>query len=112
MTLFWSHVCLSEVPQLQPWHFPVPASDCQDEEDASEEIPYASPTVPRDSFFTEHFDDPAAFERRWVRSKAKKDGADDEIAKYDGNIWLWAARSERCRPRVSEDDIRGALEDN
>ncbi|KAF0301673.1 Calnexin [Amphibalanus amphitrite] len=56
----------------------------QGEEGAPEEIPYASPTVPRDAFFAEHFDDPAAFERRWVRSQAKKDGADDEIAKYDG----------------------------
>ena len=56
----------------------------QGEEEAPEEIPYASPAVPRDAFFAEHFDDPAAFERRWVRSQAKKDGADEEIAKYDG----------------------------
>ena len=54
------------------------------EEEAAEEIPYASPTVPRDAFFAEHFDDPAAFEKRWVRSQAKKDGADEELNKYDG----------------------------
>ena len=56
----------------------------QEEGEPAEEIPYASPSLPRDSYFAEHFDDPAAFEKRWVRSKAKKDGADEDIAKYDG----------------------------
>lgn len=50
-----------------------------------EEIPYASPIPAGQVYFAEHFDDNDEFEARWVRSQAKKDGADDEIAKYDGN---------------------------
>ncbi|XP_037086837.1 calnexin-like [Pollicipes pollicipes] len=58
-----------------------------EDEEPAQKVPYASPIVPRDAYFTEHFDDPAAFEKRWVHSKAKKDGTDEEIAKYDGE---WA----------------------
>ncbi|KAJ8984384.1 hypothetical protein NQ317_003532 [Molorchus minor] len=43
-------------------------------------------TDPKPVYFAEHFDDPALFERRWLKSQAKKDGVDGEIAKYDG-VW-------------------------
>ena len=49
-----------------------------------EELHYVSPTPQGDVYFAEHFDNPEEFEGRWVRSQAKKDGADEEIAKYDG----------------------------
>lgn len=54
---------------------------------------YISPETKGHAFFAEHFDDPAVFSKRWVRSEAKKDDADDLIAKYDGNYFnytVWA----------------------
>lgn len=50
------------------------------------DIPYESPQ-PSDAskvYFAEHFDDPGGFEKRWVKSKAKKEGISEDIAKYDG----------------------------
>lgn len=53
-----------------------------------DDVFYMSPNTHPDVFLAEHFDagDEAVF-NRWIRSQAKKDGADDEIAKYDGQ---WA----------------------
>ncbi|KAG7305778.1 hypothetical protein JYU34_009907 [Plutella xylostella] len=46
---------------------------------------YHSPQVDKDkAFFMEHFDDQEAFEKKWVKSEAKKKGVAEEIAKYDG----------------------------
>ncbi|XP_057364963.2 calnexin-like isoform X2 [Daphnia carinata] len=52
-----------------------------------EEIVYASPTPKGHIYFAEHFDVPEEFEAKWVRSQAKKEGIDEDIAKYDGK---WA----------------------
>ncbi|KAF4518693.1 hypothetical protein B566_EDAN002729, partial [Ephemera danica] len=54
------------------------------EQDSDE---YRSPEAKGDYFFAEHFDDIDAFNKRWIRSEAKKDDADEQIAKYDGT---WA----------------------
>lgn len=35
-------------------------------------------------YLAEHFDDEAAFKKKWVKSEAKKQGVDENIAKYDG----------------------------
>ena len=40
--------------------------------------------------FAEHFDDEKAFESHWIRSQAKKDGVESDIAKYDG-MSLWGS---------------------
>ncbi|KAJ8926429.1 hypothetical protein NQ314_021217 [Rhamnusium bicolor] len=58
------------------------------DEGFSPDIPYESPKVtdPKVVYFAEHFDDPARFDRRWIKSEAKKEGIEEEIAKYDG-IW-------------------------
>lgn len=53
----------------------------------TEEIVYTSPTPKGHIYFAEHFDVPEEFEAKWVRSQAKKDGADEEIAKYDGKVY-------------------------
>jgi hypothetical protein len=45
---------------------------------------YRSPDIKGDYFFVDHFDDLEEFNKRWVRSEAKKDDADEQIAKYDG----------------------------
>lgn len=50
-----------------------------------ESVDYTSPIVtPNKYYFAEHFDDVDKFKQRWTLSQAKKDGADAEIAKYDG----------------------------
>nr|CAH7749119.1 unnamed protein product [Callosobruchus chinensis] len=56
------------------------------------DIPYDSPKVaaPEKVYFAEHFDDPNKFHSNWIKSQAKKDDIEDEIAKYDG---LWDVES-------------------
>ncbi len=51
-----------------------------------DDVVYITPETNPDVFFAEHFDDEDVFERKWIKSQAKKDGTDDEIAKYDG-VW-------------------------
>ncbi len=50
----------------------------------TEEVVYVSPTPNGHIYFAEHFDVPEEFEAKWIRSQAKKEGIDEEIAKYDG----------------------------
>lgn len=45
---------------------------------------YVSPVPIGHHYFAENFDDPQAFKKKWVLSEAKKDGIDEDIAKYDG----------------------------
>ncbi|KOB68799.1 Calnexin, partial [Operophtera brumata] len=45
---------------------------------------YTSPEIPKRVYFAEHFDDSKAFGKKWVKSEAKKQGVDEDIAKYDG----------------------------
>lgn len=52
-----------------------------------EEIVYASPTPQGHIYFAEHFDVPEESDAKWIRSQAKKEGADEEIAKYDGKLF-------------------------
>lgn len=50
-----------------------------------DEIEYSSPQLDRENrayYLYEHFDDPDAFDKKWVRSKATK--ADSEDSQYDG----------------------------
>lgn len=53
----------------------------------SDPIEYVSPSVNMAQvYLADSFDDPKEFQRRWVTSKARKDGVDEDLAKYDG---LW-----------------------
>lgn len=65
-----------------------------------EEIIYSSPTPQGQVYFAEHFDSPDEFEAKWVRSQAKKDEADEDIAKYDGK---WAVEG------LLKDALKGDL---
>ncbi|CAG9865351.1 unnamed protein product [Phyllotreta striolata] len=58
------------------------------EESPGSDIQYESPVPsdPKKVYFAEHFDDPNGFQKNWIKSQAKKDGLEEEIAKYDG---LW-----------------------
>lgn len=56
-------------------------------EDTEDILEYKSPVPePGKFYFAEHFDDKKEFEKKWVKSRAKKDGIDEDIAKYDG-VW-------------------------
>uniref|UniRef100_A0A2C9K0D1 Calnexin n=2 Tax=Biomphalaria glabrata TaxID=6526 RepID=A0A2C9K0D1_BIOGL len=48
---------------------------------------YERPIPNGDTYFYEPFDTRAEFLKKWVQSQAKKDGADDHLAKYDGK-WV------------------------
>ncbi|XP_072942124.1 calnexin isoform X2 [Epargyreus clarus] len=53
--------------------------------EVEEDDEYKTPQInPNSVYLTEHFDDEAAFKKRWVKSEAKKQGVDENIAKYDG----------------------------
>lgn len=55
-----------------------------------EDEKYHSPQISSDKvYLTEHFDDESAFKKKWVKSEAKKQGVDENIAKYDGK---WEVR--------------------
>lgn len=55
-----------------------------------EDEKYHSPQIsPEKVYLAEHFDDESAFKKKWVKSEAKKQGVDENIAKYDGK---WEVR--------------------
>lgn len=53
------------------------------------DIPYTSPAPTNAArvYFAEHFDDPEHFHKTWIKSAAKKEGTEEDIAKYDG-VWI------------------------
>lgn len=59
-----------------------------EEESSSIDVPYESPVAIDQNrvYLADHFDDAAEFSKRWIKSKAKKEGIAEDIAKYDG-IW-------------------------
>ncbi|KAF7991457.1 hypothetical protein HCN44_008769 [Aphidius gifuensis] len=60
----------------------------QDFSDGEEKVvAYTSPILSGFAYLAEHFDDQDSFSRNWIKSEAKKEGIDEEIAKYDGT---WA----------------------
>ncbi|XP_046978489.1 calnexin-like isoform X1 [Vanessa cardui] len=69
-----------------------------DAEDSDDEVTvetiednYQSPKVDSKSIYlAEHFDDVTAFKKKWIKSEAKKQGVDENIAKYDGK---WEVQS-------------------
>lgn len=71
----------SELPPEKPETEP---DDDQEVTLETEEIPYSTPTPIGNTYIAEHFDDREDFSKRWILSEAKKDGAEDTVAKYDG----------------------------
>lgn len=68
----------------------------ESEEDA-DEIVYATPKMLPDAYLMETFDDLTAFDNTWLRSEAKKEGVDEDIAKYDG-VWAVEAAERLALP--------------
>lgn len=53
--------------------------------ETEEEDQYSSPQISgKGVYLAEHFDNENAFKKQWVKSEAKKQGVDENIAKYDG----------------------------
>ena len=48
------------------------------------DVKYFSPDDNVDFYFMDHFDQASTIGSKWTRSQAKKEGAEDSIAKYDG----------------------------
>ncbi len=57
-------------------------------EEIINEVVYVSPRPSGPVNFFEHFDDEDSFKTTWVKSSAKKEGVDEDIAKYDGRFLL------------------------
>eukprot|EP00088_Acartia_fossae_P011335 TRINITY_DN15733_c0_g1_i1.p1 TRINITY_DN15733_c0_g1~~TRINITY_DN15733_c0_g1_i1.p1 ORF type:complete len:601 (+),score=241.19 TRINITY_DN15733_c0_g1_i1:115-1917(+) len=49
-----------------------------------DDIAYITPESHPDHYFEEHFDDAGVLGNKWIKSQAKKDGAEEAISKYDG----------------------------
>lgn len=56
----------------------------QEKGEEVEDVVYTTPKQIENAHLMETFDDSVAFEKKWVRSQAKKEGVDDDIAKYNG----------------------------
>lgn len=56
--------------------------------DEVSDVEYDSPqpSDPSKVYFADHFDNLENFEKTWIKSEAKKEGIEEDIAKYDG-IW-------------------------
>ena len=59
-----------------------------------EDVAYVTPNSHPDVFFADHFDDQAAFNKKWIKSKAMKTGVEEAIAKYDGEWELEKAQKD------------------
>lgn len=56
----------------------------QEKGEEVEDVVYTTPKQIENAHLMETFDDSVAFEKNWIRSQAKKEGVDDDIAKYNG----------------------------
>jgi len=66
-----------------------------------DDVLYITPDANPDVFFAEHFDAPEedVLDKKWIRSQAKKDGAEAEVAKYDGE---WAVEAATKDPLAGD----------
>ena len=51
----------------------------EDETPERDPVPYVSPDIHHSVYFADHFDSDEAFETKWIKSSAKKDGVDSSI---------------------------------
>lgn len=60
-----------------------------EENEVETEVPdveYKSPEAAGPVLLADHFDEKDKFDKAWIKSQAKKEGIDEDIAKYDGKI--------------------------
>ena len=53
--------------------------DAVTQEEVAEDVVYVTPDVDPKVYFAEHFDHLDKFEQKWIKSSAKKDGAEADI---------------------------------
>ncbi|XP_054717825.1 calnexin-like [Uloborus diversus] len=82
--VFLCAATLLVVAENEPKDSPDIQNQAEEVPNETEEIPYATPVPIGNTYIAEHFDDREDFQKKWVVSEAKKDGAEDEVAKYDG----------------------------
>lgn len=58
-----------------------------EEAEETEDVVYSTPRQIENAYVMETFDDLIAFEKKWIKSQAKKEGVDEDIAKYNG-VWV------------------------
>lgn len=58
--------------------------DFQEEAEETEDVVYTTPKQLENAYVVEAFDDSIAFDKKWIKSQAKKEGVDEDIAKYNG----------------------------
>ena len=73
-----------EQPEIYPENEDDGDAIVEDEPEESQQTPYESPQPSGHVLLAEHFDNPAQFDRNWIKSQAKKEDIDEDIAKYDG----------------------------
>ena len=61
---------------------------------AEDDVAYLTPSAHPDVYFADHFDDEAMFKKKWIKSQAKKSGAEEALAKYDGEWSLEQAQKD------------------
>ena len=59
-----------------------------------DDVAYLTPNLHPDVYFADHFDDEEQFKKKWIKSQAKKAGAEESIAKYDGEWSLERAQKD------------------
>ena len=59
-----------------------------------DDVAYLTPNLHPDVYFADHFDDEEQFKKKWIKSQAKKAGAEEAIAKYDGEWSLEKAQKD------------------
>ena len=59
-----------------------------------DDVAYLTPNLHPDVYFADHFDDEEQFKKKWIKSQAKKAGAEESIAKYDGEWSLEKAQKD------------------
>jgi len=62
---------------------------------AAEEVVYVTPDVDPRVYFAEHFDHTEKFAQKWIKSSAKKDGAEAGIDQFDGE---WSVEQAEKNP--------------
>ncbi|KAK4319515.1 hypothetical protein Pmani_009553 [Petrolisthes manimaculis] len=71
-------------------------------EEEEVEVVYVTPKPIEGVHLMETFDDIVAFDKNWVLSKAKKEGVDENIAKYDGK---WSVEPAEKMPLVGDQGL-------
>lgn len=86
---FWLFLCQIIVSSIADEEV-VSVEDVKVEDD----VIYITPNHHPDVFFADHFDNEDNFNKKWIKSQAKKEGVEEALAKYDGQWAIEAAQKD------------------